>query len=227
MRHLSLNQKINILSLVLIALSLLLVLWVNIGGVGFTYDSFDYYDAAKDLDQFFGGEAINGRIIRRPPFYPLIVSSFLWMNKSGLILLNMILYGINLFLSFKISNRICEDSHLKWVAVLCISFSATLHLIHVFAWTEPLVLCTVLLQLVLLFDNKTEKNYSLVILLGVISVLTKNGAMLLIPGIALVIFVMGKGSKKWIVPILYLALCWASYDIWNDLIDSPSVSDIV
>lgn len=228
MRHLNFNKKNNSLWIILSLISFILLLFTNVGGVGFTYDSFDYAEAASNLDLFLKGNFINERVIKRPPVYPIIVSLFFWIGDDGLTLLNMILYVANFYLVIKIVDFVIEDEQSKFLAIVCVMFSVTIHLVHAFAWTEGLVVCLMLLQIKLAFDDRlVDFKYLLIITLGVLSVLTKKGAMLLVPGMVLMIYLSGVGVRRWAYPLLYCILCWGAYQLWDGLINLREPVDIV
>jgi hypothetical protein len=139
-------------------------------GVGISIDSAAYLKAAQGLAQ---GRSIELFSSQWPPLYPFLIGTFGTLFNSDIItgarVLQALLFSINFLLTYLILSR---ASALNPLITLSLSTLLNLHwtgvYVHYYAWSEPLYICFILLDLLLLqrlFNpkNNTSKSNSLLL----------------------------------------------------------------
>ncbi|MEO9870012.1 hypothetical protein [Ekhidna sp.] len=227
MQFLDFFKKHKTIPLILICISFLFLFLANINGVGFTYDSYDYFNAAKNLREFFFREEILGKIINRPPFYPVLIAPFTIFGEYGLTLLCLLIYSINSYLIFRLTRMLFADNEDMWISRVLILFSVTMHLVHAFLWTEGLIILLVLAQLNILFKmRRGSKEMIFLTLFGLISILTKNGMMLMVPVFASAGVVVSRVKSKWLWSLLYIIVCYGAFEVYRYYFGQSSIGEI-
>ena len=206
-------------------LFLSLALWV---GPGFTYDSHDYFLAGTNLKDFLQGRIINGKLIARPPLFPILVRIFSLPGKWGLSIMQLVIFSMNCMLFYRIIFRVEWLDTFRLVLFILFCFSISMHLSHSFLWTEGLVILLILIQVYFLIaDIFFLKKLAGLLFFGAAMVLTKNGGMLLVPGFAAAMILLDKNWKMVVLSVLYLGINFSMYSLWNAHVSRPTVLETV
>ncbi|MCV9388235.1 hypothetical protein [Reichenbachiella ulvae] len=171
----------------LFVLNLGLLLYANWYGLGLDLESEDYWAAATHLGDYFQKTPIEGKVINRPPVFPILLAPLSSMGVFGAKALILLLFTLISCLYYLLIKRYIFQPALQLFAFALFSFSIPIHLVHAFVWTESLVMFWVLIQFFLILEGKRKPwmYFLWLLLVGIVAVETKNGYMLMVPGIAL------------------------------------------
>lgn len=178
--------------------------------IGLTYDSYLHLETAEKLSKlgFYqsGFEA-------KPPLYSLILKLFdnqLWMVMA----FNLICWIGSVRLIDKIFQDLFHESiNLTLIGASWIAFSTPLHLVHNFAWAEPLFLMLVLLFLLEL-NKASDRNFVLLSFITLAMVSTRYLGLLFILGGAMTLLVSKNLRWKdsfWICSGTFFFASWQGF----------------
>ncbi|MFY0627650.1 MAG: hypothetical protein JXR07_15240 [Reichenbachiella sp.] len=192
-----------------------LLVFGNCYGLGFTYDSYDYWNAGNNFLSFLNKEMIGDKIIKRPPFFPFLLAIISPMGFWGAWIFMMLIFIASSFIIVKILETHFENELLKIAAFALFIFSIPVHLIHSFLWTEALISILVLGQLSILMRLQAMnfQGFSLVTLLSMIAAMTKNGYMLAVPGIALAILFANRNLKGLRLSVFHAVILFGTHHL--------------
>ena len=193
LRKLFSNSKFHY-SIGLFLLSVL-QLWSTWKGMGKTYDSFHYLEAAQSLIQTKG--AINSQSYMTWALgFPFLLTLF---NDS--ILLNLFCLLGSYTFYFHLSEKLFQSTTTKWWLTLAFAFATPLYLIHHFVWSEaPFVLFLLGCIWSFYFLNETyfSKRYILLFsLFGFLFMSMRNAGLYFITSINIGVFLF------YILPLVY------------------------
>ena len=199
------NNLINLLSkLVQIsaAVSLAAMLFFSTQyGLGLSPDSIAYIKGAEGLLTGKGTEYMS---VQWPPLYPLMLALFGYVGNHDLLLgarvLNALLIGLNFWLITQLLIKYISIN--RWAAYL-LAFVISLHevLVYVgfYAWSEPLVITTILINFFIIekYVNQENKNNALLecslILFAILSIYTRYiGVNVAVLNAVIVLFFIGR-----------------------------------
>lgn len=197
-------------------------------GLGLSPDSVAYIKGAEGL---LTGKGTDYMSVQWPPLYPLMLALFNYVGNHDLLLgarlLNASLIGLNFWLITQLLIRYININ--RWMACL-MAFAISLHevLVYVefYAWSEPLVIATILINLIIIekYINCEDKNKALLegglILFATLSVYTRyiGVNVALINAVVVLLFIgqvnifsrMWRAAVQVIIPlvIIYPWLAW-------------------
>lgn len=150
-------------------------------GLGLSPDSIAYIKGAEGLLTGKGTEYMS---VQWPPLYPLMLALFGYVGNHDLLLgakvLNALLIGLNFWLITQLLIKYISIN--SWIAYL-LAFVISLHevLIYVgfYAWSEPLIITTILINFLVIekYINQKDENKALLecglILFAILSIYTR------------------------------------------------------
>jgi hypothetical protein len=137
-------------------------------GLGLSPDSVAYIKGAEGL---LTGKGADYMSVQWPPLYPLMLVLFSYIGNHELLLgarlLNALLIGLNFWLITQLLIQYVNIN--RWIASL-LAFAISLHevLIYVefYAWSEPLVITTILINLIIIKSYICSENKNNALLEG-------------------------------------------------------------
>ncbi len=94
-------------------ISISMIFYINICGLGFTYDSFDYYAAAQSWSSNYNLINQNGSLYNfHAPLYPILISLFTGNNQLLLIVMNGVVGLTTLILLYISIRKLFENEFL-------------------------------------------------------------------------------------------------------------------
>jgi len=157
--------KNNLDSLLAAFLGMMAVIaFTKYGGVGISPDSIYYLSASESVMQGKGFYQFDDSpFILFPLFYPCFLAFVQLVFTNHLIAIapymNAVLFGVTIFLSGVILEKLNHTKWLKWVLLLLIAISPSLLEIYTMLWSEGLFIIEVLLFIC--FFEVYFKNYQL------------------------------------------------------------------
>ena len=189
--------KNNIDSLLVAILGIFEVIaFTQHGGVGISPDSIYYISASHSV---LNGEGFNQfddqPFILFPLFYPSFLAFVQFVFRQDINqmapYMNALLFGITIFMSGCILEKLNQAKWLKWILLLAIAASPSLLEIYTMLWSEVLFILEVLLFIGLCFDyfkTYTTKNLVALALVSAIAFETRlAGVTLVMTGALLII----------------------------------------
>lgn len=199
-------------------------------GLGLSPDSVAYIKGAEGL---LTGKGADYMSVQWPPLYPLMLALFSYVGNHdlslGARLLNALLIGLNFWLINQLLIKYVRVN--RWVAYL-MAFAISLHevLVYVefYAWSEPIVIATILINLIIIekYINCKNKNKELIesglIIFATLSVYTRyiGVNVALINAVVVLLFIgqvniftrLWRTAVQVIIPlvIIYPWLAWHS-----------------
>jgi len=189
--------KSNIDSLLVAILGLFAVLaFTKHGGLGISPDSIYYISTSHSILNGHGFYQFDDQpFILFPLFYPSFLALIQFIFRQDIALLapymNALLFGISIFMSGCILEKLNQAKWLKWILLLAIAASPSLLEIYTMLWSESLFIVEVLLFIWVCFNYfKTYSTKNLVILALVTAVAFETrlaGVTLVMTGALLII----------------------------------------
>ncbi|MEL6557960.1 MAG: hypothetical protein AAFQ94_07240 [Bacteroidota bacterium] len=189
-------------------------LWFSlVPGLKTTSDSLLYLKGAEYLIEngltgIFQQEAFQAK--------PLLFSVFLipFVNKLFLLkMLHSLLYGTTFYLANSLMKLLIKDTTFQWTFNLLMAFSVVVIMDHVFIWTEPLFLMSLLfyaLQLYHNFESASKLHLILLTITGLLMCLLKHVGIFFVTIPALLALINAVYSKKKPAIILFSSLHFAA-----------------
>lgn len=198
--------KSNIDSLLVAILGMMAVLaFTKHGGLGISPDSIYYISASHSVLNGQGFYQFDDQpFILFPLFYPSILALIQFIFRQDINLLapymNALLFGLSIFISGCILEKINQAKWLKWILLLAIAASPSLLEIYTMLWSEALFILEVLLFIWVCFDYfKTYSHKHLVALALVTAIAFETrlaGVTLAMTGALLIILSREIGLHK-------------------------------
>jgi 4-amino-4-deoxy-L-arabinose transferase-like glycosyltransferase len=206
-----------ILLLIFIAIGMFLVWYSTVWGAGLISDSFQYTASARSLASGHGfslpyGEGELQPMTKYPPMFPVLLAGFELLGGTalrGARFLNIILYGVNIFLVFHSARRLAHSTGFALLAALLFAVSFVVVEVHSWALSEPLYIC-LSLSAILLIQNYFEENKSsrvlLAALLAAAAFLTRYVGVSLVLAMSIVLLLNRNAWKQRIRDLLLFGL---------------------
>ena len=208
MKNPSLSSYARVLLVALvIALGMFLVWYSTTWGAGLISDTFQYVASARSLVAGAGfsipyGDGLLEPMTKYPPMFSMALAVFEFVGISalqGARLLNILLFGVNIFLIFISVRQLTNSYFFSLLAALLFSVSFVLIEVHSWALTEPLYiclgLCTILAQ-ARYFKETNRKWLILGAFLAAGVFLTRYVGLSLILAVIIVIFLSQLDFKR-------------------------------
>lgn len=199
-------------------ISISMISYANICGLGFTYDSFDYYAAAQSWKSKNILINHNGSLYNfHAPLFPILISIFTSGNTVLLMVMNGVV-GLTTLILLSISIRkLFENEFLFILTYMSIVLNVGFFMIHHFLWTEPIFLLLFLLHNYLLCrfltTFKTRDFLGLIFIAFALGVLKNTGFFIILVTAFIILFSQKKTAFKY--PINYLIVGSFGFIIWN------------
>lgn len=153
----------------IIGMGMFLVWYSTVWGAGLISDSFQYTASARNLARGNGftlpyGEGELQPMTKYPPMFPVLLSVFELAGGTalqGARILNVLLFGINIFLVFYSTRKLSHSSGFSLLASLLFAISFVLVEVHSWALSEPLYISLSLSSILLLqkYFKKVEVSW--------------------------------------------------------------------
>ena len=223
------NHHRVLAAMLLVGTALLIV--ANYCGVGLTYDSHLYTEAAEQIgnEGFLSAEGF----YTKPPFYPLLIY---WFGTGAIFTINTVCLLITLALLYCFGLTLKTTSLRLVFWALCL-FSTGLYLVHSFAWTEPPFISVLLLSFYLIYQcqkqNKPVLLYVAVILLFLLPFIRFAGIFILMPTLFVLLLWLPIKAKKGVAVLAGVGIIVISYWVWQfeegiaphwNMLNAPSVN---
>jgi 4-amino-4-deoxy-L-arabinose transferase-like glycosyltransferase len=135
-----------------------LMVYITPYGMGLVNDSVGYIGGARTLLQGQGYSRITGDLTLRsvtnyPPMYSIFIALVSLLGFEPLAasyVLNVALFGLNVFLIGWIVRQVSRSDMLAWITAVLFAISKPVLVSHAYAMSEPLYLALVLITLLLL-----------------------------------------------------------------------------
>jgi hypothetical protein len=207
-------------------------------GLGLSPDSVAYIKGAEGL---LTGKGTDYMSVQWPPLYPLMLALFSYIGNHDLILgarlLNTLIIGLNFWIINQLLIKYININ--RWAACL-IAFALSLHevLVYVefYAWSEPLVITTILINLIIIekYINYENKNKTLLegglILFATLSVCTRYiGVNVALINAVVILLFIGQVSfftRIWraVVQVIIPLLIIYPWLAWHSAIDDNNAT---
>lgn len=183
------------------------------GGVGISPDSIYYISAAHSVKEGHGFMQFDDT-----PFvlFPLVFPSFLVLveliSGKDIVLMapyiNALLFGVTIFLSGTMLERMNLSKIVKWILLLLIALSPGLLEIYTMLWSEALFITEIIIFIWVCFyyfKNSKLKNLILLSLIAAIAADTRLAGVTVIAagGLLIILSHDSKGWQKWKHIIIY------------------------
>lgn len=198
------KYKLLLAMLGLIGIGIIL-LATNRYGAGLSPDSVGYVATARSIANGTGIVTFDGSpLVKQPPLYPAILATIDYVfgldPLSSANIVNAVLFGIIVYLGgLLIYKHLSSFPAFALVGMLAIVFSRPLFGIAVWAWSEPLFICFVLLSLIFAHSYLAKNDVTSLMLfsssVALSSLIRYIGATLILWG-ALIILVFYRDSLK-------------------------------
>jgi hypothetical protein len=210
------------LLIIILCIQTLLFSFTNWCGIGLTHDSQHYLSAAQSLIKDGSLLNVDGSIYRSwPPLYPFVLSlgGIEHLLKWALVF-QWFCYCVISTIIYFLSWHIFEKKFTQITFFIFTAFSATLLLIHRFAWSEPLFIIVLMGSFICFYKSnfKVTKYFFISILLNNVMCMQR------LTGI---FFILGFGVCYWLCTVnkfkissllessLYVLLSSVSLIIWS------------
>jgi 4-amino-4-deoxy-L-arabinose transferase-like glycosyltransferase len=136
----------SILLIIFIAAGMFLVWYSTVWGAGLISDSFQYTASARSLATGNGfslpyGDAELQPMTKYPPLFSILLAGFELLGGTalqGARILNIVLFGLNIFLVFYSTRRLAGSNAFALLAALLFTISFVMVEVHSWALSEPL-----------------------------------------------------------------------------------------
>jgi len=204
----------------LVALGICCLVYSTGGELLFTFDSYQYWAAAKSFS--LTGKFLNAQgmpLAYYPPLFPFVLSFFSSIQYYFICL--VLLFILNAYLMVRI---ILGLEYSKTVALLAVAFYLThvnVYLIGSFLWSEMLFLSLLFLLFILYKKIKTELNFKYLIVFGLVAMLLclqRNIGLFILIGwsfIALKDFIRYKNGKLLVAKAVCIIIAITPNCLWN------------
>lgn len=215
----------------LMALSLFgsaLLFYITRWGIGISPDSVIYIGVARNLLAGQGlrvpfGEVINSPLTFHPPLYPMMLALIGFSGKdptAGARLLNVLLFGGNLFLSGYLLSRVSKRRRMISVAgAYFLLTSVSMLLIHIMAWTEAVFIFFGFLGLSLLTQYLERRKWPFLIVASItigLAFLTRFvGAAYIGTGILVLLLFGPRNMQRMIDAVIFGFLATLPMALWT------------
>ncbi len=160
-----------ILLIIFIATGMFLVWYSSVWGAGLISDSFQYTAGARSLATGHGfslpyGEGELQPMTKYPPIFSVLLAGFELLGGTalqGARFLNIILFGVNIFLVFYSTRRLAGSHGFALLAALLFTVSFAIVEVHSWALSEPLYISLSLTAILLLqkYFEETKSTWLL------------------------------------------------------------------
>jgi 4-amino-4-deoxy-L-arabinose transferase-like glycosyltransferase len=161
-----------ILLLLFIGIGMFLVWYSTIWGAGLISDSFQYTASARSLASGDGfslpyGDGELQPMTKYPPMFSILLAGFELLGGTalqGARILNIILFGLNIFLVFYSTRRLAHSNGFALLAALLFAISFVMVEAHSWALSEPLYISLSLASILLIQKYFEETGASWIVL---------------------------------------------------------------
>jgi 4-amino-4-deoxy-L-arabinose transferase-like glycosyltransferase len=165
-----------ILLALIIGIGMFLVWYSTVWGAGLISDSFQYTASARSLVAGHGfslpyGAAEWQPMTKYPPLFSILLAGFELSGGTalqGARILNILLFGLNIFLVFNSTRKLAHSTWFALLAALLFSLSFVLIEVHSWALSEPLYI-SLSLAAILLLQKYFEETKSTWIVLAALA----------------------------------------------------------
>jgi len=211
-------EYFKIITLVTIALSCLLVGYSTWCGMGFTFDSYDYFAASRSWRLTKDLFNDNGSIyVFHAPLFPVILSAFSSQYFGGYVLLNLAVCCLSCLILYFSVRKYFEHPVLLQICFASIALSVGFQMIHHFLWTESIFLLLFIIHnffLIRVLENAGRKDFWVLVFLAFLMGITKNTGFFIILSTSVVLLWQIR-SKALRYTVLYSVLGSLGFALWN------------
>jgi 4-amino-4-deoxy-L-arabinose transferase-like glycosyltransferase len=216
-----------IVLLLIIGIGMFLVWYSTAWGAGLITDSFQYTASARSLAAGNGfslpyGEGELQPMTKYPPMFSIVLAGFELLGGTalrGARFLNIILFGVNIFLVFHSTRRLAHSDWFALLAALLFSISFVTVEVHSWALSEPLYLCFSLTAILLLQKYFEETKGTWIILAALAAsaaFLTRYVGVSLILAMGIVLLLQGNIGKQKVRDLLFFgAIAVLPMALWS------------
>jgi 4-amino-4-deoxy-L-arabinose transferase-like glycosyltransferase len=196
-----------ILLLLFIGIGMFLVWYSTIWGAGLISDSFQYTASARSLASGDGfslpyGDGELQPMTKYPPMFSILLAGFELLGGTalrGARILNIILFGLNIFLVFYSTRRLAHSNGFALLAALLFAISFVMVEAHSWALSEPLYISLSLASILLIQKYFEEIGASWIVLTALAAsaaFLTRYVGVSLVLSIGIVILLIRTTAKQ-------------------------------
>jgi 4-amino-4-deoxy-L-arabinose transferase-like glycosyltransferase len=196
-----------ILLLLFIGIGMFLVWYSTIWGAGLISDSFQYTASARSLVSGDGfslpyGDGGLQPMTKYPPMFSILLAGFELLGGTalqGARILNIILFGLNIFLVFYSTRRLAHSNGFALLAALLFAISFVMVEAHSWALSEPLYISLSLASILLIQKYFEETGASWIVLAALAAsaaFLTRYVGVSLVLSIGIVILLIRTTVKQ-------------------------------